>query len=71
MRDAEKSIEYLALDNILKQKWILMIKVLWHIVMMDKKQGTGSFKVQCAIIDGNYRALPTMPVASQNKSNLA
>ena len=36
----------------------------------EKKQGTGSFTVQGAIIDGNYRLLLTMPIASESKSNL-
>ena len=33
----------------------------------SKKQGTGSFTVQGVIIDGNYRALPTMPIASEKQ----
>ena len=35
-----------------------------------EKKGTGSFTVQGAIIDGNYRLLLTMPIASKSKSNL-
>ena len=37
---------------------------------LKKKQGTGYFTVQGAIIDGNYRLLLTMSIASESKSNL-
>ena len=37
----------------------------------SKKQGAGSFTVQGIIINGKYRALPTMSIASESKPNLA
>ena len=72
IRYAGKSIEYLALDNIVKE--IMASDDKSTVTYCDdgsKKQGTGSFTVQGVIIVGNYRALPTMPIASESKSNLA
>ena len=40
-------------------------------MMVLKKQGAGSFTVQGIIINGKYRALPTMSIASESKPNLA
>ena len=37
----------------------------------SKKQGAGSFTVQGIIINGKYRVLPTMSIASESKTNLA
>ena len=37
----------------------------------SKNQGAGSFTVQGIIINGKYRALPTMSIASESKPNLA
>jgi len=36
-----------------------------------KKQGTGSFSVQGLTINGKYRSLPTFPIASESRRNLA
>ena len=37
----------------------------------SKKQGAGSFTVQGIIINGKYRALPIMSIASESNTNLA
>ena len=37
----------------------------------SKKQEAGSFTVQGIIINGKHRALPTMSIASESKTNLA
>ena len=37
----------------------------------SKKQGTGSFSVQRLTIKGKYRSLPTFPIASESRRNLA
>lgn len=37
----------------------------------SRKQGTGSFMVSGVTIDGVYRALPTLNIASESKANLA
>ena len=37
----------------------------------SKKQGAGSFTVEGIIINGKYRALPTMSITSESKTNLA
>ena len=37
----------------------------------SKKQVAGSFTVQGIIINGKYRALPTMSIVSESKTNLA
>ena len=37
----------------------------------SKKKGVGSFMVQGVTINGKFRAFPTLPIASENKENLA
>ena len=37
----------------------------------SKKQGTGSFSVQGITVNGKYRSLPTMSIASESRRNLA
>jgi hypothetical protein len=37
----------------------------------SKKQGAGSFSVQGITINGTYRSLPTMSIASESRKNLA
>ena len=37
----------------------------------SKKQGVGSYSVQGVTINGKFRALPTLPIASESRANLA
>lgn len=37
----------------------------------SKKQGAGSFSVQGITVNGKYRSLPTMSIASEPRQNLA
>ena len=51
-----KIIEFLALDNILKEIIDSDAKItVTYCDDFSKKQGTGPFTVQSAVIDGNYR----------------
>ncbi|XP_034016356.1 uncharacterized protein LOC117501562 [Thalassophryne amazonica] len=72
IREACKSIEVLALDEIVKE--IMNSDEQVVVTYSDdgsKKQGAGSFSVQGIMINGTYRALPTMSIASESRKNLA
>lgn len=72
VREAGKSIEVLALDEIVKEIVNSNEEVL--VTYSDdgsKKQGAGSFSVQGITVNGNYRSLPTMSIASESRHNLA
>ena len=69
---AGKSIEVMALDEIAKE--VMNSDSKATITYCDdgsKKQGVGSFTVQGIIINDTYRALPTLPIASESRTNLA
>ena len=36
----------------------------------SRTQGTGAFSVQGISIDGQYHALPTLPISTENRANL-
>ena len=72
VRYASKGIEAMALAEIVKE---IMESDQNSVVTYhedgSKKQGAGSFSVQGVSINGKYRALPTLTVASENRMNLA
>ena len=72
VRYASKGIEAMALAEIVKE---IMESDQNSVVTYhedgSKKQGAGSFSVQGVSINGKYRALPTLTVASENHMNLA
>jgi hypothetical protein len=73
VRQAGKSIEVLALDEIVKE----IMNSDEHVVVThvpddgSKKQGAGSFSVQGITVNGKYRSLPTMSIAAESRRNLA
>lgn len=72
IRLAGKSLEALALDEIVKE----IMKSDEDVVVTysddgSKKQGAGSFSVQGITVNGKYRSLPTMSIASESRKNLA
>ena len=74
VRQAGKSIEALALDEIVKE--VMNSECNEQIVVTysddgSKNQGVGSFSVQGITVNGKYRALPSMSIASESRSNLA
>lgn len=73
VRLAAKSIEAQALDRIVNE--IMSAKEKGKVITYSddgsKKQGVGSFMVQGVTIDGKYRALPTLPISTESKNNLA
>ena len=72
IRQAGKSIEALALDEIVKEIMDSNEKtVVTYSDDGSKKQGAGSFSVQGVTVNGKYRSLPTMKVASESRANLA
>ena len=72
IRDAGKSIEVMALNEIVKE--IMNSDEQVVVTYSDdgsKNQGAGSFSVQGITVNGTYRALPTMSIASESRNNLA
>ncbi|CAH1261889.1 Hypp2477 [Branchiostoma lanceolatum] len=72
VRYAGKSIEVLALDEIVKE----IMDCDEQVVVTyshdgSKKQGAGSFSVQGITVKGRYRSLPTLSIASESRQNLA
>ncbi|KAK6171675.1 hypothetical protein SNE40_018117 [Patella caerulea] len=71
-RRAGKSIEAMALDEIVSEIMNSSEKsVVTYNDDGSKKQGIGSFSVQGITINGKFRSLPTVPVASESRENLA
>ena len=71
-REVGKSLEVLALCEIVKE--IMNSHANTVVTYSDdgsKKQGVGSFSVQGLTVNGVYRALPTLQIASESKDNLA
>jgi hypothetical protein len=72
VRHAGKSLEVLALNEIVKE---IMSSDQQSVVTYSddgsKKQGAGAFSVQGITINGTYRSLPTMSIASESRENLA
>jgi len=72
IRMVGKSIEEMALDQIVKEIMNSEQKtVLTYHDDGSKKQGVGSFSVQGFTINGKFRPLPTFPIASQSRKNVA
>lgn len=72
LRQAGKCLEVLALDEIVKEIMNSDEKVV--VTYSDdgsKKQGAGAFSVQGITVNGKYRSLPTMSIASESRENLA
>ena len=72
VRDVGKSIEAMALHEIVKD--IMASSQQVTVTYADdgsRKQGAGSFSVQGIHINGIYRALPTLPISSETRNNLA
>lgn len=72
VRHAGKSIEALALDEIVKEIMERSEQVV--VTYSDdgsRKQGAGSLSVQGITVNGKYRSLPTMTIASESRKNLA
>ena len=72
VRQAGKSIEAMALDEIVKEVMTSSEQVsVTYSEDGSKKQGAGSFSVQGITINGKYRALPTLKISSESRQNLA
>ena len=72
IRYSGKKIEALALDEIVKE--IMESNENTTVTYSDdesKKQGCGSFSVQGLTVNGKYRSLPTLNIASESRENLA
>ena len=46
-------------------------QLLLNVIMVKKKQGVGSFTVQGIIMNDRFRAMPTLAIALESRSNLA
>ena len=72
VRQAGKCIETLALHQIVNEIMDTDEKtVVTYADDGSRKQGAGSFSVQGITIHGVFRPLPTLPVASESRRNLA
>jgi len=72
VREAEKCIKTLALHQIVNEIMDTDEKsVVTYADDGSRKQGAGSFSVQGIKIHGIFRPLPTLPVASESRRNLA
>jgi len=72
VKQAGRSLEALALHEIVKQMMDSDEKsVVTYADDGSKKQGAGSFSVQGVTINGIFRPLPTLPIASETRENLA
>jgi hypothetical protein len=72
VRQAGKGLEVLALDEVVKEIMNTDEKVV--VTYSDdgsKKQGAGAFSVQGITVNGKYRSLPTMSIASESREDLA
>ena len=72
VKQAGKCIETLAIDEIVKEIMGSHEKtVVTYSDDGSKKQGAGSFSVQGITVNGVYRSLPTLSIASESRTNLA
>ena len=71
IRETGKAIEAFALKCIVDEMMKADDVVITYHDDGSKKKGAGSFSVQGLTINGVFRALPTLPVASESRDNLA
>ena len=71
LRTASKAILWQTLAEIVEEMMRGSDVIVTYHEDGSKKKGCGSFCVQGCMIDGKYRAFPTLPIASESRENLA